>query len=299
MMQKALFIVNPISGGKSKERIIALIGRLLDKSRFSYEVVRTERAGHALELARDADADLVVAIGGDGTVSEVARGLLRSKRPKTFGIIPCGSGDGLALHLGISRHPEKAIEVLNGGVTARMDYGTVNGEPFFCTTGVGFDADVASAFARSRHRGLLSYISTAFRLWTHFTPDTYTVTVDGKTVETLAAMVTVGNVNQWGNQARITPLASVQDGMMDVTVVRPFHLWNVPRLARLLMTGRADKAREVIERRGKQVLVRLTRDGAAHRDGDPFPAGKTLSVDTVPAALEVVVPPQKKGHLDL
>ena len=289
-MEKAVFIVNPISGGKSKDRIIALIDRLLDKSRFVAEILYTERAGHAVDLARDCEADLVVAVGGDGTVSEVARGILASQRPKTFGIIPCGSGDGLALHLGIPRNPSGAIAVLNGGVTARMDYGTVNGEPFFCTTGVGFDADVAETFARSGRRGFFTYITTALKLWLRFKPQTYTLAVDGKELETPAAIVTVGNVNQWGNQARITPLASVTDGMMDVTVVRPFHTWNIPRLAYLLLTGRTHKAREVLTLRGRSVRIERRADGAAHRDGDPFRPGCTLSVETIPSALTVAIP---------
>ena len=296
-MKKVLFIVNPISGGKSKRRIVALINRLLSKSRFSYEIRYTERAGHALELARDADADLVVAVGGDGTVSEVARGLILSERPKTFGIIPCGSGDGLALHLGIPRRPARAIAVLNEEASARMDYATVNGEPFFCTTGVGFDADVAEAFASSGRRGLFTYITTALRLWMHFKPQTYSITVDDKTVETSAAIVTVGNVNQWGNQARITPLASLTDGMLDVTVVRPFHLWNVPRLAFLLLTGKAHKAREVDLFRGREVRIERRNDGAAHRDGDPFPAGRILTARIIPSALSVTIPAKMRGRI--
>ena len=296
-MKKILFIVNPISGGKSKRRIVALINRLLTKSRFSYEIRYTERAGHALELARDADADLVVAVGGDGTVSEVARGLILSRQPKTFGIIPCGSGDGLALHLGIPRRPAKAIAVLNEEASARMDYATVNGEPFFCTTGVGFDADVAEAFASSGRRGLFTYIATALRLWMHFEPQTYSITVDGETVETSAAIVTVGNVNQWGNQARITPLASLTDGMLDVTVVRPFHLWNVPRLAFLLLTGKAHKAREVRLLRGREVRSERKDNGAAHRDGDPFPAGRILTAKIIPSALSVTIPAKMQGRI--
>lgn len=299
-MTKAVFIVNPISGGKGKEKTVALIQKLLDRSKYEPEIIYTQRAGHGIEIARDCDAGLVVAVGGDGTVSEVAQGLILAAaqgHPKLFGIIPCGSGDGLALHLGISRNPRKAIDTLNSGIPARMDYGTVNGKCFFCTTGVGFDADVAEAFASSGKRGLSTYISTALKLWWHFQPDTYKISVDGQSVETNAAIVTVGNVNQWGNQAKITPLASVADGKMDVTVVRPFRSWHIPRLATLLLTGKANKAREVISLRGSSVHISRGLDGASHFDGDPCRLGREISVETHPAALEVIIPIKKKDKI--
>ena len=296
-MKKAIFIVNPISGGKAKTKILATVERHLDTSVFEYETVYTERPGHGTEIARDCSADLVVAVGGDGTVSEVAQGIIQSGQPKTFGIIPCGSGDGLALHLGISRNPRKAVEALNGGSTAIMDYGTVNGKPFFCTTGVGFDADVAKAFASSGKRGLWTYITTALRLWLGFKPSHYRIEVDGQTLETDAAIVTVGNVNQWGNQARITPLASVADGKMDVTVVKPFRSWDIPALAIKLMTGRAHKARKVVSLRGASVRISREVDAACHFDGDPCRLGREIVVETHHAALRVAIPENKKDKI--
>ena len=296
-VKKAVFIVNPISGGKAKTRVVSAIEKQLDSSVFEYEIVYTERPGHGTEIARDCEADLVVAVGGDGTVSEVAQGIILSGKPKTFGIVPCGSGDGLALHLGISRNPRKAVAVLNGGATGVMDYGTVNGKPFFCTTGTGFDADVAEAFAASGKRGLWTYITTALRLWWGFKPSNYTIEVDGQKIETAAAMVTVGNVNQWGNQARITPLASVSDGKMDVTVVRPFRSWDIPALALKLMIGRAHKARKVISLRGASVRISRDSEGACHFDGDPCRFGREITVETHPAALRVAIPAKKQDKI--
>ena len=279
------------------------------RGRCKYRIVRTEYPGHASEIARSCEERLVVAVGGDGTVSEVACGLLQAsgagschgsgeaqpgtdsgaeRTGKVLGIIPCGSGDGLALHLGISRNPSKAIDTLLGGSKIPMDYGTVNGRPFFCTTGTGFDADVAAAFASSRSRGLITYITTALRVWRHFKPLKYSISVDGRLFETDAAIVTVGNASQWGNHALITPEASVCDGMMDVTVVRPFHIWNVPRLALLLMTGKAYKAREVIHLRGRKILIHRPTEGAVHYDGDPCIMGRDITVETFPAALDVI-----------
>ena len=291
-MTKALFIVNPISGGKKKERIISLIGRLLDRGRYDYDVVRTERPGHATELARDCDASLVVAVGGGGTVSEVACGIIaagEAGRGKTLGIIPCGSGDGLALHLGISRNPRKAIDLLNHACPVAIDEGTVEGRPFFCTTGVGLDADVADLFSKSGKRGLLTYITTALRVWKHFRPDTYSITVDGRKLDTPAVFVTVGNANQWGNQARITPLASVRDGLLDISVVSPFRSIHIPGLVWKLMTGRANRSCRMTSLRGRSVRIERSLEGPAHYDGDPCTLGRSLSVSIVPGALKVAV----------
>ena len=236
-MKKILFIANPLSGGKDKKTILKDIDAAIDRQRFAPSFVYTERPGHATLLAREADADIVVAVGGDGTVSEVAQGLVGTD--KVLGIIPCGSGDGLAFHLGLSRNPLKALRTIQDGITETMDYGKVDGRPFFCTSGVGLDAEVAWEFASAGKRGLWTYISLAWKIWQHFKPETYTIDVDGRTLSVPAVFVTVGNANQWGNQARITSLASVRDGLLDVTVVAPFHTCEIPVLATKLLDGRA------------------------------------------------------------
>lgn len=281
---KTLYIVNPLSGGKSKDRIVR---ELTDG-----EVIFTKRAGEATDFAASTDADVVVAVGGDGTVSEVASGLIGTG--KALGIIPCGSGNGLALHMGLSLKPKKALRQLREGVVQPMDYGRVNGKAFFCTTGVGLDAEVAWQFASSGKRGLWTYISLAWKIWQHFEPDTYSVIVDGEEkYHGPAVFVTVGNANQWGNQARITSLASVQDGLLDVCVVSKFRTVEIPVLATKLLDGRAHTSRRTTMLRGKSVVIRRTREGAAHYDGDPCQMGTELNVEIVPAALRIKAPLKK------
>lgn len=281
---KTLYIVNPLSGGKPKDRIVRDIT--------DGEVVFTKRAGEATGLAASSDADVVVAVGGDGTVSEVASGLIGTG--KTLGIIPCGSGNGLALHLGLSLNPRKALRQLREGVIQPMDYGIVNGKPFFCTTGVGLDAEVAWQFASSGKRGLWTYISLAWKIWQDFKPDIYSVIVDGEEkYHGTAVFITVGNANQWGNQARITSLASIQDGLLDVCVVSEFRTIEIPVLAAKLLDGRAHTSRRTTMLRGKSVIIRRTREGAAHYDGDPCRFGKELVVEIVPAALRIKAPLKK------
>ena len=194
------FIVNPISGGLNKAKIIKAIEKEMDGTPFEWEIIKTEYAGYATVIARESKADIVVAVGGDGTVSEVATGL--EGTGKALGIVPCGSGDGLALHLGISRTPKKAVRQMLSGSVSDMDCGCVNGHPFFCTTGVGFDAEVSLAFAKAKKRGLKTYITKSWQIWKNYKPLTYKITVDGKSIELPAMFVTVGNANQWGKGLR-------------------------------------------------------------------------------------------------
>ena len=288
-MKRITFIVNPVSGGKDKKDVLAAIGRYLDLSRFSYEVLQTARAGDATDWARTCRSDIVVAIGGDGTVSEVAAGLLGTE--KALGIIPCGSGDGLALHLGISRSPAKAVRTLNEAYVTRMDAARMDGRPFFCTAGVGLDADVSLEFSRSSTRGLGTYVSMAWEKWKQRDlKDRYVVETDTETWAGPAVFVTVGNANQWGNEARIVPKASLRDGLLDVTVVQPFSTLEIPDLAARLMTGKADTSHHVRSFRSTRVHIHRDHAGPAHCDGDPFEGGVDLQLEIMPGALNVVVP---------
>lgn len=286
-MRKILFVVNPVSGGKDKKAVVKAIRDALASENVEWEIKMTTYAGEAEVLARESDADVVVAVGGDGTVRELACGLLGSD--KALGIIPCGSGDGLALHLGISRNVKKAMGTLLEGCTEMIDYALVNGQPFFCTTGVGMDAIVANKFALSRSRGFRTYINEAFQTWYHYPGETYNITVDGKEHVLPAVIVTIGNINQWGNEARITPLASVTDGMLDVAVMAPFGAMEIPVLAAKLMDGRLQTSRRVTMLRGRKVILRRGSSGPAHLDGDPCEMGEEIVAEIVPSALKAIV----------
>ena len=277
-----IFIINPISGNGRKNAIIAY----LEKN--GHKVIRTEYAGHAEIIARETEAETVVAVGGDGTVNEVARGIAGTS--KTLGIIPCGSGDGLALHLGISRNYRTALKTIMAGKTVPMDAATVNGRPFFSVCGIGFDAVVSERFAKSGKRGLLSYIEQGLKTWREYTPDKYTIKIDGKEWTNDAALITIGNSNQWGNGAKITPLADSSDGMLDITVVDDFKAIEFPVMAGRLMTGSAHKSRRVHSYRGKHICIERSCEGPAHADGDWFEAGKTIDINVIPHALDVLVP---------
>ena len=289
------FIVNPISGGKSKSGMLSAIGKHLDTTRFRPRILFTEKAGDAQQMARESQAEWVVAVGGDGTVDEVARGLLGSD--KVLGILPCGSGDGLALHLGISRSPVHAVKTLNQACVVPIDVAQMNGQPFFCTAGMGLDAAVSLDFSLSTHRGLSNYISLAWDKWKQHPIENYSLRADDESWSGQAVFVTVANANQWGNQARIAPWASLQDGLLDVVVVRPFSTLEIPELATRLMTGLAATSRRVLHFSASRIHIHRDHPGAVHFDGDPFEGGTDFDLCVQPGALKVLVPASKLKHI--
>lgn len=277
-----LFIVNPISGEGRKKRIISSLLKT------GYDVVCTEYAGHAEILARETADQTVIAVGGDGTVNEVARGLIGTG--KTLGIIPCGSGDGLARHLGISHMFDRALKTIQAGKTSPLDAGMIDGRLFFSVCGVGFDAVVSERFAKSGKRGLSSYLKEGLKTLNIYNPVKYSICIDGNTVEHEAMFITIGNSNQWGNGAKITPLADSSDGILDITVVGEFKAIEIPFLAGRLMTGSAHKSRHVHTYRGQNITIIRPDSGPVHADGDWFEAGKTLDIKIIPQAINILVP---------
>lgn len=282
MLSDTLFIVNPISGGRTKR---FLISRLKGTGA---RIVFTERAGQAAEIAACAEEGTIVAVGGDGTVNEVARGILG--KDKTMGIIPCGSGDGLARNLGISHLPDIALAVIKNGHTRMLDCAQIDGKPFFSVCGVGLDADVSEKFAKSGKRGLETYIKEAIKVWKDFEPQDYSLTIDGEEINRKAVLVTVGNSNQWGNNARITPLAKCDDGQLDITIVKDFDSAEIPVLAFLLMTGQMDKSRRAECLRGRDIVIRRQTSGPAHCDGDSITAGREIHISLTPSKIKVLAP---------
>lgn len=277
-----LFIVNPISGNGRKKRLISILRKE------GYEVMCTEYAGHGEILARETSAKTVIAVGGDGTVNEVARGLVGTD--KVLGIIPCGSGDGLARHLGISHIFDRALKTVKSGNVRPLDAARINGRLFFSVCGVGFDAVVSEQFAKSSKRGVGTYISEGLKTWNTYKPEKYQITIDGQQHDHEAIFVTVGNSNQWGNEAKITPLADSSDGILDITVVENFYTIEIPWLAGMLMTGIAHKSPHVHTYKGQNITITRQSEGPAHADGDWFKAGKELEINVIPHALNVLVP---------
>ncbi len=288
-MTSVLFIVNPISGTKSKAYIVRMIPQYLDASRFEYEVRYTERAGHAREIAAEAaqrGVDVVVAVGGDGTVNEVASSLVHTQT--ALGIIPCGSGNGLARHLHIPMSVKGSLSVLAENQIHIMDYGRINGKPFFCTCGVGFDAYVSDKFAKSGRRGLLSYMKNTVQVGIHYQPETYVVEVDGVEQTYKAFLIACANASQYGNNAYIAPHASMNDGLLDVTVMEPFNLLVAPRVAFQMFRGNLDTNKHIHSFQCRELVIKRERPGAIHFDGDPCDADANVHVELIASGIKMV-----------
>lgn len=290
-MKKLIFIVNPISGTQSKELILNLLDEKIDKERYSWDVVYTERAGHAIEIAAQAaesKADAVIAIGGDGTINEIGRSLVHTET--ALGIIPCGSGNGLARHLHIPMEPKKALEIINDGVTDIIDYGKINGTDFFCTCGVGFDAFVSLKFANAGKRGLLTYLEKTLQESLTYQPETYELETEDGSYKYKAFLIACGNASQYGNNAYITPQATITDGLMDVTILEPFTVLDVPSLAFQLFNKTIDQNSRIKTFRCKKLRIHRSKPGVVHFDGDPMQAEENVDIELIQRGLRVIVP---------
>lgn len=293
--RRIIFIVNPISGTQGKKAILKWIDERLDRTLYEYEVVKTEYAGHATEIAANAvkeGIDIVVAIGGDGTINETARSLIHTNT--ALGIIPCGSGNGLARHLRIPMDPKAAIDILNENNQIQMDYGKINNIPFFCTCGVGFDAFVSLKFADSGKRGLLTYLENTLHESLTYQPETYEIENEEGTVRHKAFLIACGNASQYGNNAYITPQASLTDGLMDVTILEPFTVLDVPSLSFQLFNKTIDQNSRIKTMRAKKIKIHRNKSGVFHYDGDPIMGNEDLEVEIVPHGLNVITSSKKK-----
>ena len=289
MKRKALFIINPISGGKKKDDVPELIEKHLDAAMFDAVVVFSDGISHARQIAKEAvkKFDVVVAVGGDGTVNEVASAIVGSDT--ILGIIPYGSGNGLSRFLSISMDPVKAIENLSLGHVEVIDSAKLNGQPFFNMAGMGFDAHISEVFSHGKKRGFFSYIKSSIQEIAKYKQQVYHLEIDGKIYEREAFMLSFANSSQYGNDAHISPHASVQDGLLDVCIIKKFPLWRFPEMGIRMITKTSDKTKYVEIIRGKNIRVKRSNPGPVHLDGEPQITGTDTLVEVVPNSLKVIV----------
>lgn len=290
MKIKIAFIINPFSGTGKKKDIPSLIARELDAMKYESEIVFTNYQGHGTELANvfvARDFQIVVAVGGDGTVNEVARALVHTNT--SLGIIPMGSGNGLARHLGIPMNEVKAIQQLNHSESIFMDYGLVNDRPFFCTCGTGFDAYVSTEFAKGKKRGVMSYIEKIITGYFSYKSQNYHLLGDGIDLDAKAFVLTFANASQWGNNAYIAPQASVQDGKIDISIMSNFPIIAIPTLALQLFAKTIDKDLFMTTLRADDITLTREESGPFHYDGEPYEEGTIIHVKTIPDGLRIFV----------
>jgi diacylglycerol kinase (ATP) len=288
--KKICFIVNPISGVGRQKVIEKLIDERLNKQLFDYEIAYTKASKHATELSKHAAEqgfDTVVAVGGDGSINEIARGLIGTST--SMAIIPTGSGNGLARHLQIPLHLHKAMDVINAGKESVIDTMQLNNEIFVNVAGIGFDAHVGWEFAKFGKRGFSSYLKVIGRELSNFKVQDFELSFDGKTIQCKAFLITFANGTQWGNNAHIAPVADIADGIMDIAILKQFSFFNIFSIAYKLFTKSLSESSYIEFIRTKEVLVKQVGE-IAHIDGEPIKTGKNLSIKVKPLSLKVIVP---------
>ena len=254
------------------------------------EFLQTEYAGHAHELAREAvneRVDVVVAVGGDGTVNEVASALVNTET--VFAVIPCGSGNGLARHQHIPLNIKGAIRVINEGKVRHLDYGTMGDKPFFCTCGVGFDAFVSQKFAEGSKRGFLSYIENTLREGVRYKSESYTIEYEDRVDRQQAFLIACANASQYGNNAYIAPEASMEDGLMDITIIKPFNTILAPQVIMQLFSKSLAVNPHVQMTQASSIRITRPSEGPVHVDGDPLLMGKVIDVKIHRHAFRMIV----------
>jgi diacylglycerol kinase (ATP) len=290
--EKILFLINPISGTRQKKHLPGLIEKLIDKNFYDVEVVFTKCKGEATEIVHQKLVDkyrYFVAAGGDGTVNEIAKALINTDA--ILGIIPVGSGNGLARHLQIPLNPQKAIQLINNRKHLSIDYGLINEIPFFCTCGVGFDALIGEKFAQCKGRGLSNYVKTTVLEYFNYKPEFYTITLDNeRIIDRHAFLITFANGSQYGNNAYIAPNADICDGKLDICVIAPFRLYKAPSIGLRLFTKNLHKSSVMYTEKASKIVLERASEGVVHFDGEPCRMGKILNISLINKGLNIFIP---------
>jgi len=288
--ERILFIVNPISGGEDKIRFPELVDKFLDQKIFDAEIVFSEYGGHASYLTEEAimqEYDCIVAVGGDGTINEVASKMVFSG--KKMGIIPCGSGNGLARTLNIPLKKEKAVQLLNRNTVRTIDSGKFDNKRFFNVAGFGFDARISALFADNAQRGLKGYVVSVLKEISRYEPKIYRLYIDGKKYERKAFMISVANSSQYGNNAHISPKARIDDGLLDVCIIKPFPLYWFPVLIARMLLKNVDGSKYLEIIKGKNIKIEQEEIAPVHIDGEPLTGIKQIDINVEHLSLKVLV----------
>lgn len=288
--KKALFIINPYSGTKQYPGLEKNIEESCHRASIEFATVTTERPGHAIEIASKAteqNYDLVFAVGGDGTVNEVAQGLIHSSA--TMGIIPKGSGNGLARHLGIPQKPERALDLWQTGRKIKMDTLSINGEVSVNIAGVGFDGHVSNLFGRGGNRGLLEYATLVASEFRKFKTFPFEAIIDGQPYHSEAFILAFANSSQFGNNATIAPAASVCDGLMDICVIKKVPLLHALGFATKMFSHKMHQSAFVKIIQAKKASISFKGKIPFHLDGEGRGIGHQFSVEIIPASLNILV----------
>ena len=297
MKNRILFIINPISGTHHADDIEKIAREVIDEEQFDVEFRQTEHKRHGIELAKQAvqeGFDIVAAVGGDGTINQVASQLVGTDT--AMAVVPHGSGNGLAYHLHIPIHLKKSIQIINALHFESVDVCQLNDSCFFSIAGIGFDAKVAYDFNRDVHRGFFNYFKHILKNYFEYPSGEYTIEYDGKLLRDKAFFITFANSSQWGYNVKIAPMASVQDGRLDICIVKkPKVLFKMLAMdLPKLLSSHFDQSDIVQYLRCEKVRI-LPADSTKmylHIDGDSAGLTDCVEIKVLPRALKMIVPAQ-------
>ena len=295
--KQILALINPISGTANKDYLPETIRQIVDSSLFDLSIRFTQRPNHAYQLAKEAAGNGyygVIAVGGDGTVNETASALCDTDT--ALGIVPNGSGNGLARHLDIPMDINEALEIINNRNIGQY---TANNHPFFCTCGVGFDAQVSAKFAKSGKRGPLSYVKSAVSEYLKYRPQSYRITSPEGTIAEKAFIIACGNASQYGNNAYIAPNADMQDGLIDVTVILPITPLDTAMLGILLFSRHIDQDTNIISFRTPSLTIERDKSGIMHLDGETMMMPEKIEIRCHHLGLKVFTPAKSRPKVTI
>jgi len=282
------FIINPNSGSNRKKNIINKILQKYPSKEISVKI--TEYPGHASEIAKQElhkNTQNIIAVGGDGTVNEIASQLVGSK--VNFGIVPMGSGNGFARSMLIPLKPHHALETIFKNNTKQIDVGKVNDKFFCAVAGVGIDANIAYRFQQSKKRGPVPYFIAGFKEFFKYPYSEFYIKDGDKELQYRPLTITIANANQFGNGAKIAPLADLQDGLLDICIVQKMSLLKSINAASKMFKGNISQiasystfTSDRIEISSKNTEINY------HVDGEPFKTNDKLIFEIVPKSLNVI-----------
>ncbi len=288
--KKVCFIVNPISGMGKQKKIERTIKRNLDRKEFDYEVLYTKGPNHATKLsalAAGKGVHIIVAVGGDGSVNEVAQGMIGSN--SALAVIPTGSGNGFARHFAIPTDVAKAIKVINEMHEQWIDTVKINQKSYLGVAGIGFDADVSLAFSNLATRGPASYLFVVLSELPLYKPQDYDLVIDGKPIHKKAFLICFANSKQYGNNAFIAPNAKIDDGFLDVIIWKEFPPHAAPKLVHDLFTKHLEDSKYTESYRCQEVILKKPLQ-TLHIDGEPMEAQGDVYIRVLPSSLKIITP---------
>ena len=290
---KTKFIINPIAGTGKQIGIENSILNIVDKTIFDYDIEYTKSPNHATEITKNAvknNYELIISVGGDGTASECAKELIGSKTG--LAVIPSGSGNGFAYHFGVKRKINEALKQLHSNKFILIDSCKINNQKFINVSGLGFDAHIANLFASNKKRGFLSYIKLTLQEL-FYSAQEYEIEYENISRKIKAFAIVFANASQYGNDARISPLSKVDDGLIDFVIINKFPNWKIPFFLIDVLRGKTHLNKNVEIIRSKKMLIKSDKP-MVHLDGEVKNLKNPINVEIEEKNLKLFIPNEEK-----